>query len=236
MSRVFAVNGSARMEKGHTAIVLDAFIEGMKAAGASIEHVYSKKLKIRPCIGDFQCWFSKVGECIQSDDMQMLIEKMRVAEILVLATPVYLPLPGAFQNFLNRMMPLVEPILEFRDGRTRARFHEDVKISKIVLVATGGWWEIDNLGTVLRITKEIAKDVAVEFAGAILRPHAFLMNEYEDEKNEILETVRKVGKELIEQGTMSKRDLESISRPLISEEDLRDRYNRDYQKAKETPR
>ncbi|MHA2356557.1 MAG: flavodoxin family protein [Candidatus Thorarchaeota archaeon] len=153
MSNVFVVNGSARMEKGHTATILGAFIEGMEAAGASIELVYSKKHKIRPCIGDFQCWSDKVGECIHSDDMQMLIEKMREADILVLATPVYLPLPGAFQNFLNRMMPLVEPILEFRNGRTRVRFHEDVRISKIVLVATGGWWEINNLETVLRIAE-----------------------------------------------------------------------------------
>ncbi|MFX0107713.1 MAG: flavodoxin family protein [Candidatus Hodarchaeota archaeon] len=233
MTNVFAVNGSARMEKGHTATILGAFIEGMEAAGATIELVYSKKQRIRPCIGDFQCWFDKVGECIQNDDMQGLIEKMRVADILVLATPVYLPLPGAFQNFLNRLMPLVEPILEFRDGRTRARFHEDVKISKIALVAVGGWWERDNLGTVLRIAEEIAEDVTVDFAGAILRPHASLMNEYEEEKTEILKTIRRVGQQLIEKGTMSEKDLESISRPLVSEEELRGRYNRNYQKAKD---
>ncbi|MHA2356556.1 MAG: hypothetical protein ACXADC_15375 [Candidatus Thorarchaeota archaeon] len=59
------------------------------------------------------------------------------------------------------------------------------------------------------------------------------MNEYEDEKKEILEIVREVGEQLIAKGTMSKEDLESISRPLVSEEELRGRYNRNYQKAKD---
>ncbi|MFX1370084.1 MAG: flavodoxin family protein [Promethearchaeota archaeon] len=233
MTNVFAVNGSARMEKGFTAIILEAFIEGMRVAGANVELVYPRKHRIRPCIGDFQCWFSKVGECVQTDDMQMLLERMKTADILVLATPVYLPLPGAFQNFLNRLMPLVEPILEFTNGRTRAKFHQYVRISKIVLVATGGWWEIDNLGTVLRIAEEIAKDTTVDFAGAILRPHAFMMNESEEDKQNILEITKKVGRQLIEEGKMSKEDLEAISRPLISEEELRDYYNRNYQKAKD---
>jgi multimeric flavodoxin WrbA len=233
MTNVFAVNGSARMERGYTTTILSAFIEGMESAGANVDCVYLKKHKIQPCIGDFQCWSSKIGECVQTDDMQMLLEKIRSADILVLATPVYLPLPGEFQNFLNRLMPIVEPILEFRNGRTRARFHEDVKVSKIALVATGGWWEIENLGTVLRIAEDVAEDATVDFAGAILRPHAFLMDQFEDEKKEILEITKKVGRQLIEKGKMSKDDLTAISRPLISEEKLRSLYNSNYQKVKD---
>lgn len=221
------------MEKGYTATILGAFIEGMEEAGASVELVYPRKYKIRPCLGDFQCWFEKVGECFQADDMQMLIEKMKEADILVLATPVYAPLPGAFQNFLNRLMPIVEPILEFRDGRTRSRFHEDVKISKIALVATGGWWEVDNLGIVLRIVEEMAENGTVEFAGAILRPHAFLMDEYKEKKQKILETVKKVGRQLIKEGKMAEEDLAFISGALVAEEELRERYNRSYRKAKD---
>ena len=70
MTKVIAINGSARMEKGNTELVLSSFLDGMREAGASVEVVYAKKLKIRPCIGDFQCWYEKVGECIHSDDMR----------------------------------------------------------------------------------------------------------------------------------------------------------------------
>ena len=235
MTKVLAINGSARMEKGFTKKLLNAFLEGMKEADATIDLVYTKRLKIRPCLGEFQCWYEKVGECIQADDMQDLYVKLRGADILILATPVYLPLPGEMQNFLNRLMPIVEPILEFRDGRTRARFHDDVRISKIVLVSVGGWWEKANADTVVRIVEEIAKDVGVEFSGALLRPHAFLMSENEEKTKEVLDAARSAGTQLVREGKMSADSLEIVSQPLISEEDLRERYNKMYHKAKKSP-
>ena len=234
MTKVLAINGSARMEKGYTKKLLNAFLEGMKEAGASIELVYAKRLKIRPCLGDFQCWFEKVGECIQTDDMQDLYVKLRESDILILAIPVYLPLPGEMQNLLNRLMPIVEPVLEFRDGRTRARFHDDVRISKIVLVSVGGWWEKGNFDTVSRIAEEIAKDVGVEFSGAVIRPHAFLMDREKDKAEEVLDATRRAGAQLVREGRMSAETLDLVSQPLISEEELRDEYNKTYHKAKGT--
>lgn len=234
MTRVLAINGSASMEKGNTHRVLTAFLEGMKEANAQIETVFAKRLKIRPCLGDFQCWYDKIGVCIQTDDMEQLYPKLREADILILATPVYLPLPGEMQNLLNRLMPIVEPILEFREGRTRAKFHDDVKISKIVLVSTGGWWEKDNLGTVVQIAKEIARNASVEFSGAILRPHASLMNENKEKEDEVMNAVKRAGAQLIREGEMSPETLEIISQPLISEKELIERSNKAYQKAKES--
>jgi multimeric flavodoxin WrbA len=214
-------------------MVLTPFIQGIEDEGATVEVVYAKKLKIRPCNGDFQCWFEKVGECIHNDDMQTLFPKMREAEILVLATPVYLPLPGELQNLLNRLMPICEPILEFREGRTRAKFHDDVNISKIVLVATGGWWEKGNLDTVLRIAQEIAEDTSVEFAGALLRPHAFLMSEFKEKAAAVVKAIKMAGQQLIRDGMMNSEVLAAISQPLIAEVELRGMYNRNYEKAKQ---
>ncbi|MEM2110706.1 MAG: flavodoxin family protein [Candidatus Bathyarchaeia archaeon] len=139
MTKVVAINGSVRMEKSDTAMLMEPFLEGMKDAGASVELFYVKRLNIKPCIGDFHCWYTKPGECIIPDDMQILYPKLRSADILVVTTPVYIPLPGEMQNFINRLCPLVEPILKKRGGRTRARFHEDVKIRKVVLVSASGW-------------------------------------------------------------------------------------------------
>jgi multimeric flavodoxin WrbA len=235
MTKVLAINGSARMEKGYTKKLLNAFLEGMKEADAAIDLVYAKRLKIRPCLGDFQCWYEKVGECIQTDDMQDLYVKLRGADILVLAIPVYLPLPGEMQNLLNRLMPIVEPILEYQDGRTHARFHDNVRISKIVAVTVGGWWERENSDTVVRIVEDIARDVGVEYSGALRRPHAFLMNEKEDQAKDILDAAKSAGSQLVREGKMSADTLERVSQPLISEEDLRERYNKMYHKAKKTP-
>jgi multimeric flavodoxin WrbA len=227
--KVIAINGSPRMEKGYTALILTSFIHGMTDAGAEVELFYIRRLKVKPCTcGEMYCWHKKAEECCIKDDMQLLYPKLREADILILATPVYIPLPGEMQNFINRLCPLIEPFLETRKGRTRVRFRKQVKIRKIVLVSTGGWWEKANFETVVRITEELAKDASVEFAGAVLRPHAFLMKEkgkLTKGGEAVLNTVKRAGYELIKKGRMNKETLEAISRPLVSEEELRRRYN-----------
>jgi len=227
--KVIAINGSPRMEKGYTALILTPFIQGMMDAGSQVELFYPRRLKVKPCTcGEMYCWYEKAGECCIKDDMQLLYPQLREADILILATPVYIPLPGEMQNFINRLCPLIDPILENREGRTRARFHKQVKVQKIVLLSTGGWWEKANFETVVRITEELAKDGSVEFAGAVLRPHAFLMKrkgEVTKDGEAVLNAVKRAGYELIKKGKMNKEILEAISRPLVSEEELRRRYN-----------
>jgi multimeric flavodoxin WrbA len=232
LTKVVAVNGSPEMENGNTAVVLGAFLDGVKEAGAAVELFYANRLKVKDCAADFDCWWKAPGECIIQDDMQLIYPKLREADILVLATPVYAPLPGVMQNFLNRLCPLMEPSLEWHDGRTRAKFHKKVKIRKIVLVSTSGWWEIGNFGTVLRIAEELAKNVGQELAGAVLRPHAFLMNENKEKAEEVLKATKRAGLQLVKEGRISKEVLGTISQPLVSEEELRQWYNDNYKKAK----
>lgn len=232
MIKVVAVNGGIRMEKSDTTMITKPFLDGMKEAGASVELFYVKRFGIKPCTGDFYCWYGKPGECIISDDMQLLYPRLREADILVLATPVYAPLPGEMQNFLNRLCPLMEPVLEKREDRTRARFHENVKIRKIVLVSTCGWWEKENFGTVVRIAEEFAKNAGIEFAGAVLRPHAHLMRVNKEKAGIIVNALKQAGFQLVKEGRMVGEILETISQPLISEEELRQLYNDAYRRVK----
>ncbi|MEM2110705.1 MAG: hypothetical protein QXX08_02380 [Candidatus Bathyarchaeia archaeon] len=84
----------------------------------------------------------------------------------------------------------------------------------------------------LRIIEELAKDVDIEFAGAILRPHAFLMEENKEKAKIIIEASKQAGVQLIKDGKITDDILETISRPLISEDELRRRYNESYMKVK----
>ncbi|HJX37204.1 MAG TPA: flavodoxin family protein [Anaerolineae bacterium] len=230
MTRVVAINGSPRLEKGNTHVVLTPFLQGMTDAGAGVELFYASRLDVEPCTGEFHCWYEKPGECYIKDDMELLYPELREAEILVLATPVYIPLPGEMQNVINRLCALIDPTLETREGRTRARFHKDVKIKKIVLVSTSGWWEMGNFDTVVRIVQELAEDARVAFAGAVLRPHAYLMKEdgeLTQDGKAVQEAARKAGNELVEEGSMKQETLEQVSRPLISQEEFRLRSNQD---------
>ena len=228
MTKVLVINGSPKMEKSNTAFLLTPFMEGMKKAGASVELIYTTEHKILPCIGCFKCWSETIGSCFIQDDMQDLYPKLRSADILVLATPVYSSLPGGMQNFVNRLVPLIEPILEFRNGRTRARCHEDVNISKLLTVAVSGWWEIENLDLVVSIFEEVAENYSIEFTGAILRPHCYPLKDETEKSKEILQMLEKVGFKLIKEGIMDKDDLDFISQPLANKEEYTEQKTNNY--------
>ncbi|MGY5857757.1 MAG: flavodoxin family protein [Candidatus Thorarchaeota archaeon] len=217
--KVVAVNGSPRMEKGRTTSILTPFIEGLKKGGASVEHYYLQKMNIRPCVGDFKCWSETPGECFYKDDMQELYEELREADTLVIATPIYVPLPGAMQEFLNRIVPLMLPSLKFLEGRTRAKLRDNVSLSKFVLVSTGSWLELANFDTVVHIVKEIATTCSVEFAGALLRPHSGMMDKLPEDAQKILDACREAGYQLAANGKMLPDTLQAISKPLITEEE-----------------
>lgn len=224
MRKAIAFNGSPRMEKGYTALLLNSFTRGLADGGAEVELFHVGRLKIKPCAcGRLYCWNDVPGECCVKDDMQMLYPKLKAAEILVLATPVYIPLPGDMQNFINRLCPLLDPVLEMRQERTRARFRQDVQIRQIVLVATGGWWETGNMDTVVRIVKELAEDASVKFAGSLLRPHSSVMKskgKITEQGQAVLDAARCAGSELVTDGEMNPFTLQEVSRPLISMEDF----------------
>jgi multimeric flavodoxin WrbA len=232
MTDVLVINGSARTTKGNTAFVLSPFIQGMKKAGANVELLYSKKMDIRPCLGCFDCWGKTIGRCTINDEMQDLYPKLKATDILVLATPIYIPLPGMMQNLINRLCPLIEPLLEFKDGRTRAHFHNDVKISKILTVLTGGWWEIENLNIPLKVMEELALNSSCEFAGAILRPHAYVLKEENELNHHVLSKLEEVGQQLINNGQIDPKDLDFISQPLVDKDTYLDMLNQDYLDAK----
>jgi multimeric flavodoxin WrbA len=228
MNKAVAINGSPRMERGNTAMVLNPFIEGMKDAGFEVELFYASRLKVKPCTcGSMYCWFERPGECVIKDNMELLYPKLREADVLVLATPIYIPLPGDMQDIINRLCPLLNPVLEFRKGRTRAILRKDVRIRTIALVCTGDWWEKGNSGTVVRIVKELAAGTSVKFAGAVLRPHASLMRrggELTQDGKAVVDAARRAGYELVKDGVMRRETLKAISRPLISRAKFWDAY------------
>lgn len=103
--KVTAINSSPRMDKGNTALVLGPFLEGMREAGAVVELFYTKQLQIHPCQGELSCWLRTPGKCFQQDDMQMLLPKLAEADVLVLATPVYVDgVTGPMKNPLFSLL------------------------------------------------------------------------------------------------------------------------------------
>jgi len=98
--RVLGIVGSPR-RGGNTETVVDEVLRGAQEAGAAVEKVILNDLDIMPCQGCDACL--DTGECVQQDDMDALLEKMRGSDVWVLGTPVYWWGPSAqFKTFLDR--------------------------------------------------------------------------------------------------------------------------------------
>lgn len=218
MQRVVAINGSPRMHKGNTSLILEPFLAGVREAGAAVDVLYAKSLDVRPCTGELHCWWKEPGVCCIKDTMQEVYPKLRQTDTLVLAIPMYIPMPGEMQNLVNRLCPLIDPVLVTRDGRTRAQFRADVNIRRIALVASSGWWEGENMDTLVRIVREIAEDASVLFAGALVRPHAHALRAESPAVGTVLNAAREAGRALVELGCIPAEAAEVAARPLLSRE------------------
>lgn len=217
--RVLAFNCSPRMDKGNTALILNPFLDGMRQAGAEVELFYTRKLKINPCRGCFNCWLKTPGECVQKDDMQMLHPKLREADIWVLATPVYVDgMTGPMKNLLDRVIPLAQPFFELRDGHCRHPLREGTKHAKVVLVSNSGFWEMDNFEPLLVHMRAMCKNAGGEFAGALLRPQGEAMKPMMEaglSLDDIFEAAKEAGRQLVEEGEMSTETLNTVNRELV---------------------
>lgn len=101
----------SRGEKGRTAQASQALLEGFQEGGGSGELVFLPRLVIERCR---QCedsgWgtCASEGRCCIGDDFGNLLEKIREADVIAFATPVYFgSLSESVRAFLDRLRRVV---------------------------------------------------------------------------------------------------------------------------------
>ena len=87
MSNIIVLAGSERKD-GNTDMLVDAFRKGA-IKNNKVEVISIRNHDINPCIGCNLCFIRPGNECFQQDDMQMVYEKLKTADVLVIASPVY---------------------------------------------------------------------------------------------------------------------------------------------------
>jgi multimeric flavodoxin WrbA len=86
--RILVVIGSPR-RKGNSAALAQQVAAGAKAAGAKVETVFLHGMDIRPCTACDACRKKLKKDCIIPDDMKGLYPKMKAADGIVIASPIY---------------------------------------------------------------------------------------------------------------------------------------------------
>jgi len=87
MSKLVLVFKGSPREKGNNSILAEQAVGGAKNAGARVESFSLQSMDIRPCDGCDIC--QETGVCVLKDDMQLLYPKLREAEAIVIASPIY---------------------------------------------------------------------------------------------------------------------------------------------------
>jgi multimeric flavodoxin WrbA len=86
--KVMIVIGSPR-KKGNSSILAKQVAAGAKAGGAMVETFYLHEMKIKPCTACDACRKKSDIDCVLRDDMQKLYPKLRKADAIVVASPIY---------------------------------------------------------------------------------------------------------------------------------------------------
>ncbi len=233
--KVLAFNASPLMEKGNTALLLEPFLKGMREEGCEVEMFYTRRLHVEPCLGERGCWTKTPGKCVQDDDVNMLLPKMREADIIVFATPVYVDgMPGTLKNLIDRLLPTVEPYFVMREEHYRHPPRQPHKHSKVVLISNCGFWEKDNFDPLVMHIQAVCKNACWEFAGALLRPHGEALG-YMVRKGipvqDVLDAAKNAGKELVKTGKISEENLKIVSRNLVPLETYVEMTNKGFRHA-----
>lgn len=105
MNRNVLVLSASPRKNGNSNRLCDQFILGAKKQGHQVEKIEIHEQNINYCIGCGACQVH-AGVCVQKDDMEVIMEKMVQADVIVMATPVYFySMNGQMKTLIDRLCP-----------------------------------------------------------------------------------------------------------------------------------
>jgi multimeric flavodoxin WrbA len=180
---ILILKGSPR-EKGNSATLAAQVLAGAGQAGASVEDVYLHGMDIRPCDHCDFCQEGDVG-CVIKDDMQKLYPKLRQADAIVIACPIYwFTMNAQMKLCIDRWYALETPQGSALRGK------------QLGIVLTYGDSDLYNSGGInaIHTFESIARYLKAEVVGIV---HGTAMDVGDAEQQpELLERAYKLGQKL----------------------------------------
>jgi putative NADPH-quinone reductase/putative sterol carrier protein len=222
--KILVVNGSPRGAKGNTEVLVEAFLEGAREAGAEAETVYLNEKKINHCIGCFACWVKTPGVCVHKDDMPELLDKIVDADVLVAATPLYVyTVSGLMKDFMDRVIPLVQPFIDITNGvSSHPARHPKSALRKWMLISNCGFPEPAHFSGLKETFRSLTNRRPGALAGMICCAGGAMLRTpgFEDGLAWYLDAVRRAGREVVAQGVVSDETQSITDRPLVEDQEL----------------
>ena len=154
MSKNIVILAGSPRKVSSTDRLVAAFAEGAKGAGHIVTTFRVADMKIDGCLGCNHC-FQEVGVCVQKDDMQTILDTLRKADTLVLASPVY------YWNVTSQLKRVID--------RTYALLEEGSSIKHAALLMTCGD-DTDAAEPSIAMFRQICVFLEWQEAGIIVAP------------------------------------------------------------------
>lgn len=136
--KVLVISTSLR-PGSNSELLADAFCKGSADSGAIVEKITLRDKHLEFCKGCLAC--TRTNRCIISDDAAPIIAKMKEADILVFATPIYYyGMSGQMKTLLDRANPLYTSDYTFRNAYfLAAAAEEEESTMRRALQGFEGW-------------------------------------------------------------------------------------------------
>ena len=106
MKKILIIQGGGR-PKGNTAQLVDAFTKGAEESGHQVDTISLLKNEVKGCLGCNVCRYGKL--CVQKDSFNDLVPKIKEADLLVFASPLYFwTISSRIKAFIERFYCIAE--------------------------------------------------------------------------------------------------------------------------------
>lgn len=106
MKKILIIQGGGR-PKGNTAQLVDAFTKGAEESGHQVDTISLLKNEVKGCLGCNVCRYGK--PCVQKDSFNDLVPKIKEADLLVFASPLYFwTISSRIKAFIERFYCIAE--------------------------------------------------------------------------------------------------------------------------------
>jgi len=159
LKNILAIFGGPRRNK-NTGILLDSLLDSIDKDCARIETVLLSELKISPCVSCYGC--SKTGVCIINDHMTELYDKIKLCDILILASPIY------FGNVSAITKTMIDRCQAFWSAKYLAGRRQDLPKKKGYFLSTAGSIEYSSFDCAKHTVKLFFAACGVDYMNDIL--------------------------------------------------------------------
>jgi len=227
--KITVFNGSPKAERGNTHVIVEAFLQGAREAGAEVENIFLARKDIKHCRGCYACWVKTPGKCIHKDDMEALLPKVTSSDIIVFATPVYVDnVTGTMKNFMDRLIPLGDPHFEKDEHGECCHVERYKKTPKFVIISNCGFPEQSHFQVLHLLFKRVARNFHTEVIAEIYRGGGPMLTSSSPKLKPLIEkykhVVKGAGKEAVGQLKLSEDTRAQLEQPLIPIDNYIDEY------------